>query len=156
MPAAGNNLPCYMVHNPEYHILEGYILTGITITAQEKPYVMKFVRSLSVTWVVWLRLVLKSSIFRDITPSSPLKQNRSFGVTHYLHLQGGRINQARTQREAGSKRRLRYSHSTEPLVTTAVRTSSPTWYGFGCTVEVPPDARYECREQPYRVLNPHH
>jgi hypothetical protein len=38
---------------------------------------------------------LKSSIFWDITPYSPLKANRSFGGTCQLHLQGGRINQAR-------------------------------------------------------------
>jgi hypothetical protein len=31
---------------------------------------------------------IKSSIFRDITPCSPLKVNRCFGVTCRLHLQG--------------------------------------------------------------------
>jgi hypothetical protein len=45
---------------------------------------------------------MKSSIFWDITPCSPLKVNRSFGETCRLHLQGGRISQANNQREAGS------------------------------------------------------
>jgi hypothetical protein len=42
---------------------------------------------------------------RDITPCSPLKVNRRFGGTYRLYLLGRRINQARNQREAGSKQR---------------------------------------------------
>jgi hypothetical protein len=138
---------------------EGYILTGIR-RAQEKSYIMKFVGRLSLTCLVWLGLVLKSSIFWDITPCSPLKENGRFGGIHRLHLQGRRMNQARTHREAGSKHSLRYTQKTEPLITTAVRTSNPTWFGFGCTgwldnytiltilffsfLEVPQDVRYEC------------
>jgi hypothetical protein len=38
---------------------------------------------------------LKSSIFWDITPCSPLKVNRRFGGTCRLHIQGRRISQAR-------------------------------------------------------------
>jgi hypothetical protein len=34
------------------------------------------------------RMVMKSSIFRDITPYIPLKGNRCFGGTFRLHLQG--------------------------------------------------------------------
>jgi hypothetical protein len=48
-------------------------------------------------------VVMKSSIFWDITPCSPLKVNRRFGWTCHLHLQGRRISQARNQREARSK-----------------------------------------------------
>jgi hypothetical protein len=46
---------------------------------------------------------LKSSVFWDITPCSPLKVNRRTGETCRLHLQGPRISQARNQREAGGK-----------------------------------------------------
>jgi hypothetical protein len=38
---------------------------------------------------------MKSTIFWDITPCSPLKVNRRFGGTYCLHLQGRRISRAR-------------------------------------------------------------
>jgi hypothetical protein len=44
-------------------------------------------------------VVMKSTIFWDITPCSPLKVNRRFGGTYHLHLQGRRISRARNQRE---------------------------------------------------------
>jgi hypothetical protein len=34
-------------------------------------------------------VVMKSSVFWDITPCSPLKVNRCFGGTYRIHLQGG-------------------------------------------------------------------
>jgi hypothetical protein len=43
--------------------------------------------------------VIKSTIFWDITPCSPLKVSRRFGGTYHLHLQGRRKNRARNQRE---------------------------------------------------------
>jgi hypothetical protein len=43
---------------------------------------------------------MKSSIFSDITPRSPLKFNGRFGGTCHLQLQGRRIRQARNQHEA--------------------------------------------------------
>jgi hypothetical protein len=46
---------------------------------------------------------MKSSIFWDITPLSPLKVNRRFGGTYLLHLRGRRISEARNRREEGSK-----------------------------------------------------
>jgi hypothetical protein len=42
-------------------------------------------------------LCMKSSIFWDTTPNSPLKVNRSFGGTCGLHLQGRRISQERDE-----------------------------------------------------------
>jgi hypothetical protein len=44
-------------------------------------------------------VVMKSSIFWDITPCSLLKVNRGFGGTYRHHLQGRRISLARNQRE---------------------------------------------------------
>jgi hypothetical protein len=43
--------------------------------------------------------ILKSTIFFDITPYSPLKVNRRFGGTYRLHLQSRRISRAKNQRE---------------------------------------------------------
>jgi hypothetical protein len=43
-------------------------------------------------------VVIKSTVFWDITPFSLLKVNRRFRVTCLLHLQG-RINRARNERE---------------------------------------------------------
>jgi hypothetical protein len=42
---------------------------------------------------------LKSTIFCDITPCSPLKVNGRFGGMYRIHLQG-RINRARYQSES--------------------------------------------------------
>jgi hypothetical protein len=39
-------------------------------------------------------------LFCDITPCSPFKVNRRFGVTYRLHLQGRKISQAKYQRES--------------------------------------------------------
>jgi hypothetical protein len=39
-------------------------------------------------------VVMKSSVFWDITPCNPLSVNRRFGGTYRLHLQGRRISQA--------------------------------------------------------------
>jgi hypothetical protein len=54
---------------------------------------------LSVGFEVLTAVVMKSTIFRDITPCSPLKVNRRFGGTYRLNLQGLRISRARNQRE---------------------------------------------------------
>jgi hypothetical protein len=40
---------------------------------------------------------MKSTIFWDITPCSPLKVKLRFGGTYRLHLHGRRISQARNQ-----------------------------------------------------------
>jgi hypothetical protein len=45
-------------------------------------------------------LVMKSAIFWDITPCSPLKVNRRFGGTYDLHHQGRKISRARYQLES--------------------------------------------------------
>jgi hypothetical protein len=47
-------------------------------------------------------VVMKSSVFWDITTCSPLKVSRCFRGTYRLHFQG-RISRARYQREAGCK-----------------------------------------------------
>jgi hypothetical protein len=52
-------------------------------------------------------VVMKSTIFWDITPCSPLKVNRRFGWTYRLHYQSRRISQIRNQREENSKQSLK-------------------------------------------------
>jgi hypothetical protein len=58
-------------------------------------------RRISVGFEVSMAVVMKSFIFWDITPCSPLKVNRRFGGTSRLHLQGRKTCQVRTQHEAG-------------------------------------------------------
>jgi hypothetical protein len=48
-------------------------------------------------------VVMKNSIFWNITPCRLLKVNRCFGVTFRLHLQGRRTSQIRNQHKAESK-----------------------------------------------------
>jgi hypothetical protein len=93
---------------------------------------------------------MKTTIFWDITPYSPLKVNRRFGGIYRLHLQGRRISQARNQRESRwkaeplrpwirrryfpPKRRLPFnglhgviSQKTALFIITSVRTSNSTY-----------------------------
>jgi hypothetical protein len=43
-------------------------------------------------------VVMKSSIFSDITPYNTIKVNQRFEETYRLHLQGRRVSQALSQR----------------------------------------------------------
>jgi hypothetical protein len=51
-------------------------------------------------------IMLKISVFWDITLCSPVKVNQSSGVTCRLDLKGWRVIQARNQHQAGSKQRF--------------------------------------------------
>jgi hypothetical protein len=55
-----------------------------------------------------IAVVMKSSIFYDIIPYTPLKVSRRFGEKCSLYLQGWKLYQGRNQHEAGSNG----SHST--------------------------------------------
>jgi hypothetical protein len=66
--------------------------------------------------------VMKSSLFWDITPCSPLKVNRRFGATCGLHLR--RINHARNQHEAGSKHNLAHPSTLKMGATCSSETSA--------------------------------
>jgi hypothetical protein len=57
----------------------------------------------SVGFEVLTAVVMKCTIFWDITPCSPSKVNRRFGGTCRFHFQSQRIRKARNQHEAGSK-----------------------------------------------------
>jgi uncharacterized protein YjiK len=63
---------------------------------------MWFNANFHVGFEVLTAVVMKSTIFWDIKPCSPLKVNRFFGGKYRLHLQGRRISEARYQHEAGS------------------------------------------------------
>jgi hypothetical protein len=47
-------------------------------------------------------VVMKNSVFWDITPCSPLEVNKRFGRTYRLHLQCRGVSQGRNQPEAGT------------------------------------------------------
>jgi hypothetical protein len=51
-------------------------------------------------------MVMKSSVFWDITMCSLSKVNPRVGGTCHIHLQGRRISQARNHHKAGSKKIL--------------------------------------------------
>jgi hypothetical protein len=54
----------------------------------------------SVRFEVLTAVVMKSTLFWDITPCSPVHVNRRFGETYRLHIQGRRISRARNQRKS--------------------------------------------------------
>jgi hypothetical protein len=58
---------------------------------------------MNVIFEVLTAVIMKSSIFWDITPRGPMKVNRIFGGTCHLNLEDRRISQARNQRETDSK-----------------------------------------------------
>jgi hypothetical protein len=75
----------------------------------------------------------QSTIFWDITPSSPLEDNQPFGGTYRLHLQGRRI----WRWYFPPKRRLFFnglhyviSQKIEIFIITAVRTSNSQYISF--------------------------
>jgi hypothetical protein len=51
-------------------------------------------------------VILKNSIFWDVTPCSMLKVNRRFGGICSFHFHGRRIHQARNKHEAVNKQRV--------------------------------------------------
>jgi hypothetical protein len=80
--------------------------------------------------------LLKSTIFWDITPCTPLKVNRCFGETYCFHLQGRKISRARNQLESRWQADLHdvISQKTVLFLTTAVRTSNPTYVSSHYTI----------------------
>jgi hypothetical protein len=48
-------------------------------------------------------VVMNNSVFWDVTPCSPLKDNRLFGRPCHPHLQGRRISRARNQQSSASR-----------------------------------------------------
>jgi hypothetical protein len=59
--------------------------------------------SLMLTYVKEQLCRLKSCVFWDITPCSPLQVNRRFRGTCHLHLRGSKLSQVRNQHEASRK-----------------------------------------------------
>jgi hypothetical protein len=61
-------------------------------------------------------VVMKSTIFWDITPCSPLKVNRRLGGTYRLHLQGRKISRARNQRESRWQAEVNFQRTTRRYI----------------------------------------
>jgi hypothetical protein len=76
---------------------------------------------------------IKSFVFWDIQPCTPVKVNQCFEGIYCLHLQGSILSRARKQYETDSKQnkfpfgRLHFVmfHKTEIFITTEMRTSNP-------------------------------
>jgi hypothetical protein len=97
---------------------DGLITSGTTMKSFNDPVLNEHVESITfsefsnedevkvtiIGFDVLTAVVMKSSIFWDITQCSPLKDNRRFGSAYCLHLHGRRISQSRNEHEADSKR----------------------------------------------------
>jgi hypothetical protein len=70
------------------------ILTITAVTSNLKPHV---------GFEILTAVALKTSIFCDVMPRSPVSVNRRFGGTFRLHLEGWRVSQARNQHETGRR-----------------------------------------------------
>jgi hypothetical protein len=82
-------------------IFKHYAKATATMNQRARSQITEEIRD--VGFEVLTAVVMKSSIFWDITPRSPLRVNRHFGGTCRLQFQVRRISHARNQREAGSK-----------------------------------------------------
>jgi hypothetical protein len=51
-----------------------------------------------IEFVVLTVVTVKSSVFYDITPFSPVEVHRRFGGKYRKHLQGRKVNQSRNQK----------------------------------------------------------
>jgi hypothetical protein len=51
---------------------------------------------------------MKSSLFCDVTPCSPVKVNQHFRGTYHFKIHGRTASQARNQHEAGDKQSARF------------------------------------------------
>jgi hypothetical protein len=87
-------------------------------------------------------VAMKSSIFWDVTPCSPLKVNRRFGRTCRLYFNGRRIRPARNKREVKRK-----ETSTDFQRTTRPDRNLPTYCFVGC------DATWSGRRLPMHRRN---
>jgi hypothetical protein len=77
----------------------------------------------------------ESIIFWDVTRCSLLSCNRRFGGTYSLHLQGRRNRFSKTGKQAGGKGLHGViSQKMILFITTAVKTSNPTYNSTDCTI----------------------
>jgi hypothetical protein len=75
---------------------------SVSVTIYEKETFLSWACYTDVGFEVVTAVVMKCSIFWNITPYSPLKANQHFGEKYSLHLQSW-INLTRKKAEAGSK-----------------------------------------------------
>jgi hypothetical protein len=93
-------MPCIVLTmEPLYNIVIfkiSLMLLGIFCSASDEEIEMQvfFI-------IIYATFLTRRPVFWDITPCSPLKISRRFGVTCRFRLQARRINQARYQHEAG-------------------------------------------------------
>jgi hypothetical protein len=113
----GENLPqCHLVHHKSHMTCTGFEPRAAAVGSQRitaramarpKPDSMYAARRvLFVGFEVLTAVVMKSSVFCDITPLSPVNVNGHFRGICRLHLEVRRIRQARKEREAGRKQNI--------------------------------------------------
>jgi hypothetical protein len=99
---------------------------------------------------------MKSSIFWDITPYSPLKVNQRFGGTCRLHLQDRRISLARNYREIRWQAELLFFARVGTFLRLFLEPicSSETSVGFQRTTRryIPEDINLNCNFSHTRML----
>jgi hypothetical protein len=105
--------PCCLSVSPTPNFIVFYAVRVLSKERRRLVFSQNFM--FYVGFEVFTAVVMKSTIFWDMTLCSPLSCNRRFGGTYRLHLQGRRIISARTSRQAGSKQAI---GSSETLVAT--------------------------------------
>jgi hypothetical protein len=81
------------------------------------PGIFWFVKKIWSGFEVLTAMFIKISIYWDITPCRPLKVNRCFAETCWIHLQGRKTSWTRNLREAGSKQGSLKKEATFPSET---------------------------------------
>jgi hypothetical protein len=84
--------------SPSINVLP--LMSKIKFHAHTKLQAKSHICIFYVGFEVLAEVVIKSTIFWDITPCSPLKVNRRFGEIYHLHLQGRIISRVRSQRDS--------------------------------------------------------
>jgi hypothetical protein len=99
--AHSGNIPCsykYEGRHTDLHAFPSVKNTRVDTTFRDQRSYFGF--------EVLTAVVMKTTLFWDITPCSSFKFNRRFGGTYRLHLQGRRISRARNQHEGDRKQSL--------------------------------------------------
>jgi hypothetical protein len=81
-------------------LISSFIIHSIPLLCHKFKKIFQRYWTKTVGFEVLTALVMKSTIFWDIRPCSPLSVNRRIGGTYRLYLQGRKISWARNQRES--------------------------------------------------------
>jgi hypothetical protein len=91
---------------------------------------LQFIAHHYVGFEVLTAVVMKSSVFWDITPCSPLKVNRHFGGTYRLHLQNIRISKQEASVKQVANRREMQTRKSVPFGSPVRQNEPPVPIGY--------------------------